>query len=53
MSSFFNDLKDIRLTVMESLPEIAQMNNLSGWVSGDDIPDINGLINEEIGRAHV
>lgn len=46
MSSFFNDLKDIRLTVMESLPEIAQMNNLSGWVSGDDIPDINGLINE-------
>lgn len=46
MSSFFNDLKDIRLTVMESLPEIAQMNNLSGWVSGDDIPDVHGLINE-------
>lgn len=46
MSSFFNDLKDIRLTVMESLPEIAQMNDLSGWVSGDDIPDVHGLINE-------
>lgn len=46
MSSFFHDLKDIRLTVMESLPEIAQMNNLSGWVSGDDIPDVQGLIKE-------
>lgn len=46
MSSFFHDLKDIRLTVMESLPEIAQMNNLSGWVSGDDVPDVQALINE-------
>lgn len=46
MTSFFNDLKDIRLTVMESLPEIAQMNNLSGWVSGDDVPDVQGLITE-------
>ena len=46
MSSFFSDLKDIRLTVMESLPEIAQMNNLSGWVSGDEIPDVQGLITE-------
>lgn len=46
MSSFFHDLKDIRLTVMESLPEIAQMNNLSGWISGDDVPDVQGLIIE-------
>jgi len=46
MSSFFSDLKDIRLTVMESLPEIAQMNHLSGWISGDDIPDVQGLISE-------
>lgn len=46
MSSFFNDLKDIRLTVMESLPEIAQMNNLSGWISGDEIPDVQGLLHE-------
>lgn len=46
MSSFFHDLKDIRLTVMESLPEIAQMNNLSGWVSGDEVPDVQGLIKE-------
>lgn len=46
MSSFFEDLKDIRLAVMESLPEIAATRNLSGWVSGDDIPDTKGLVDE-------
>jgi hypothetical protein len=46
MSSFFHDLKDIRLTVMESLPEIAQSHNLSGWVSGGEIPDFQSLISE-------
>lgn len=46
MSSFFEDLKDIRLAVMESLPEIAATRNLSDWVSGDDIPDTKGLVDE-------
>ncbi len=55
MVSYFSDEKDIRLAVLESLPELAKRENLSGWVSGDEVPDANGLIyevsklNEEIG----
>jgi len=46
MSSFFEDLKDIRLCVMESLPEIAASRHLSGWVSGNEVPDTKGLVDE-------
>ncbi|WP_413664870.1 DUF4062 domain-containing protein [Microbulbifer sp. CNSA002] len=46
MSSFFEDLKDIRLCVMESLPEIAASRDLSGWVSGNEVPDTKGLVDE-------
>jgi hypothetical protein len=46
MSSFFEDLKDIRLCVMESLPEIASTRELAGWVSGSEIPDTKGLVDE-------
>lgn len=46
MVSFFNDEKDIRLAVLESLPELARRGDLSGWVSGRDVPDTNGMISE-------
>lgn len=46
MVSFFNDEKDIRLAVLESLPELARRGNLSGWVSGNEVPDANGLVTE-------
>ncbi|OED54745.1 hypothetical protein BEI46_14530 [Aliivibrio fischeri] len=46
MSAFFEDLKDIRLCVMESLPEIAASRELSGWVSGSEVPDTKGLVDE-------
>ena len=46
MSSFFEDMKDIRLAVMESLPEIASTRELAGWVSGNEIPDTKGLVDE-------
>lgn len=46
MSAFFEDLKDIRLCVMESLPEIAVTRQLSGWVSGNEVPDTKGLVDE-------
>lgn len=46
MSSFFSDLKDIRLVVMESLPEIAATRDLSGWISGSEVPDTKGLVDE-------
>ena len=46
MSSFFEDIKDIRLSVMESLPEIASTRELAGWISGNEIPDTKGLVDE-------
>ncbi|WP_075201120.1 DUF4062 domain-containing protein [Serratia marcescens] len=49
--SFFSDLKDIRLAIMESLPEIARGRELSGWVSGNSIPDVRGLVSE-IGKLN-
>ncbi|HHQ6631956.1 TPA: DUF4062 domain-containing protein [Serratia fonticola] len=49
--SFFSDLKDIRLAIIESLPEIARGRELSGWISGNSIPDVNGLVSE-IGKLN-
>ncbi|END9089967.1 DUF4062 domain-containing protein [Yersinia enterocolitica] len=46
MSSFYDDVKDIKLCVLESLPEIARSRELSGWVSGADIPDTKELFDE-------
>lgn len=45
-SSFFEDEKDIRLCVMESLPEIAATRELSGWVSGADVSDTKVLVDD-------
>jgi hypothetical protein len=46
ISSFFEDMKDIRLCVMESLPEIASTRDLAGWISGNEISDTKGLVDE-------
>lgn len=43
---FFKDLKDIQLAVLLSLPAISKGRELSGWISGDAIPDTKGLIVE-------
>lgn len=46
MVKFFKDLKDIQLAVLLSLPALSKGRELSGWVSGDNIPDTKGLISE-------
>lgn len=46
MSSFFDDEKDIRLCVLESLPEIAATRSLNGWISGSEVPDTKSLVDE-------
>jgi hypothetical protein len=46
ISSFFEDMKDIRLCVMESLPEIASTRDLADWISGNEISDTKGLVDE-------
>ncbi|EKO3926134.1 DUF4062 domain-containing protein [Vibrio metschnikovii] len=46
MSSFYADEKDIRLCVLESLPDISATRNLDGWVSGREVPDTKSLVDE-------
>ncbi|HEJ7962374.1 TPA: DUF4062 domain-containing protein [Serratia marcescens] len=46
MVCFFEDTKDIKLAVMESLPKIASERSLTGWISGADAPDTTQLTTE-------
>ena len=46
VSSFFDDPKDIRLCVHESLSDMALNRDLKGWVSGDEIVDTKPLFEE-------
>ncbi|WP_191565975.1 DUF4062 domain-containing protein [Metabacillus idriensis] len=45
-SEFFNDLKDIKLTIHRKLAELGSNDELSGWVSAKDIRTNETLINE-------
>ncbi|MFS7293444.1 DUF4062 domain-containing protein [Serratia proteamaculans] len=46
MVCFFEDTKDIKLAVMESLPKLASERDLIGWISGADAPDTTKLTTE-------
>lgn len=46
MSSFFEDVKDIRLCVHESLSNFSTNRKLKGWVSADEIIDTHDLAEE-------
>jgi len=46
ISSFFEDVKDIKLCVHESLADYSANRELSGWVSGNEIVDSKPLIEE-------
>lgn len=46
ISSFFDDPKDIRLCVHESLADFAANRDLKGWVSADEIMDTKPLFEE-------
>ncbi|MFM0729272.1 DUF4062 domain-containing protein [Paraburkholderia sediminicola] len=49
ISSFFEDPKDIKLCVHESLADFAASRDLKGWVSADEVTDTRTLV-EEIKR---
>ncbi|MBL4571868.1 MAG: DUF4062 domain-containing protein [Gammaproteobacteria bacterium] len=49
ISSFFVDSKDIKLCIYESLSDFAETRDLTGWVSGKEIPDTKAFL-EEISR---
>jgi hypothetical protein len=46
ISSFFEDEKDIRLSVHESLSDFASSRKLKGWVQADEIVDTKPLFDE-------
>ncbi|NOH93936.1 DUF4062 domain-containing protein [Vibrio sp. AIC-3] len=49
ISSFFDDDKDIRLCVYESLSDFSATRELKGWVSADEVANVQPLL-EEISR---
>lgn len=46
ISSFFDDHKDIKLCVHESLADFASKRDLKGWVSADEVIDTRPLFEE-------
>jgi len=46
ISSFFEDSKDIKLCVHESLSDFAMDKNLKGWVSADEVTNSQQLLDE-------
>jgi Domain of unknown function (DUF4062) len=46
ISSFFNDLKDIKLCVHESLSDLATNSDLKGWVAAGEVEDTKLIVDE-------
>jgi hypothetical protein len=51
MSSFFADHKDVKLSVLETLPQLAAEYELKGWVRASEIPDTKALA-DELSKVH-
>lgn len=46
ISTFFSDERDIKLAIHEKLPEYHGRDDLHGWVSGKEVPDVKGIMDE-------
>lgn len=46
MSAFFDDVREIRLAVHETVADYLERFDFKGWVSGDEIPDIQSYIDQ-------
>ncbi|HEY4390880.1 MAG TPA: DUF4062 domain-containing protein [Paenibacillus sp.] len=40
------DMRHIKMVIRDILPEYARRDDLSGWVSGKDVPDVQKLLEE-------
>jgi hypothetical protein len=47
---FFDDTKDLKLIVHESIPEVTRDRSLSGWIRGDEVLDPRKML-EEMSQA--
>lgn len=45
-SAFFRDTRDISLAVYETISDFLERYNFKGWVSGDEIPDIQSFTDQ-------
>jgi hypothetical protein len=51
MSSFFSDTKDVKLSVLETIPQLEAEFDLKGWIRAETIPDTKALA-DELSRLH-
>jgi len=51
ISSFFSDYKDVKLAVLETIPQLTQEYELKGWVRAAEIPDTKALA-DELSKLH-
>lgn len=51
MSSFFSDHKDVKLSVLETIPQLAAEYELKGWVRATELPDTKALA-DELSKLH-
>lgn len=51
MSCFFSDHKDVKLAVLETVPQLARDYELKGWVRATEVPDTKALADELL-RLH-
>jgi regulator of replication initiation timing len=51
ISTFFTDNKDVKLAVLESLPQIQSEYNLQGWIRYEATQDVQSLV-EELANLH-
>jgi hypothetical protein len=45
-SAFFGNVQDIKLAVFETVADLLVRHDFKGWVSGDEIPDIQSYIDQ-------
>lgn len=46
MSAFFKDAPEIKLAVYETIPDLINKHDFKGWVSGNEIPDIQSFTDQ-------
>lgn len=51
MSSFYDDTKDVKIAVLETVPQLASEYGIRGWVHATEIPDTKALA-EELSKLH-
>ena len=49
ISHFYEDEKDIKLSIFQNVSKIFEANHLSGWISGKEAQEMEKLLRDNIG----